>query len=152
MISLPKFRLVVPSEMVRVETPSGPRLSANVYVGFVVAVALDRKRLPVTLPEDVGLNPTVKLDVCAAASVSGTRNPAQLKACAAHRWPPEIVTLAPPVFFSCTDCEFVVPFATVPKLTLDGVVANVPGGSHSRSAHRILRARFPFVALLVNKT
>ncbi len=147
MISLPKFRLVVPSEMVRVELVPAP-LSANVYVGFVVAL-LVIVTLPVTLPADVGLNPIVKLDVCAAASVSGSEIPLRLKP-VPLTVAPEIVTLVPPVFVSCTDCEFVVPFATVPKLTLDGVVATVPAAVAPVPLTEY--CALPFVALLVNKT
>ncbi len=145
--SLPKFRLVVPSEMVRVELAPVP-LRANVYVGFVVALLLI-VTLPVTLPEAVGLNPTVKLDVCAAASVSGSEIPLSLKP-VPLTVALEIVTLAPPAFFSCTDCEFVVPFATVPKLTLDGVVATVP--TAVTPVPLTGYCALPLVALLVNKT
>ena len=147
MISLPKFKPVVPSEMVRVALAPVP-LSANVYVGFVVALLLI-VTLPVTLPEVVGLNPTVKLDVCAAASVSGSEIPLSLKP-VPLTVAAEIVTLVPPVFFSCTDCELVVPFATVPKLTLDGMVATVPTAVTPVPLTEY--CALPLVALLVNKT
>jgi hypothetical protein len=96
-ISLPKFKLVVASEMVRVALAPVP-LNAIVYVGFVAALLLI-VTLPVTLPEVVGPNATVKLEVCAAASVSGndiplSLNPVPLTVAL------EIVTLVLPVFFN----------------------------------------------------
>lgn len=96
-ISLPKFKLVVASEMVRVALAPVP-LNAIVYVGLVVALLLI-VTLPVTLPEAVGPNATVKLEVCAAASVSGNDiplnlNPVPLTVAL------EIVTLVLPVFFN----------------------------------------------------
>jgi hypothetical protein len=120
--SLPKFRLVVESEMDRVAVPPLP-LSARVYVGFVASLFI--AMLPVTLPETLGENETVKLLVAATASVKGKVNPLI--------WKPvpvmealDIVKLAPPEFFSCTVCEFVVPVAMLPKPTLDGVELIVP--------------------------
>jgi hypothetical protein len=103
--------------------------------------------LPVTLPEAVGLNPTVKLDVCAAASVSGSEIPLSLKP-VPLTVALEIVRPAVPVFFICTVCEFVVPFATVPKLTLDGVVATVPAAIAPVPFTEY--CALPFEALLVN--
>jgi len=147
MTSLPKFRLLVPSEMVRVALPPVP-LNANVYVGLVVALLLI-VTLPITLLEVVGLNPTVKLEICAAASVSGSEIPLSLKP-VPLTVALEIVTLDPPVFFSCTDWEFVVPFATVPKLTLDGVVATAPAAVTPVPLTEY--CALPFEALLVNKT
>jgi hypothetical protein len=146
--SLPKFRLVVPSEIVRVALAPVP-LSAIVYVAFVALLLI--VTLPVTLPETAGLNPTVKVDVCPADSVNGSE--------IRLSWKPvpltvalEIVTLFPPVFFSCSDCEFVVPIATVPKLTLDGVVATVPAALVVTPVPLTRYCALPLLALLVNKT
>jgi hypothetical protein len=121
-ISFPKFRLDVESEIVRVALAPVP-LSAIVCVGFVALLLM--VTLPVTLPDVVGANATVKLLLCAAASVRGivmplSLNPLPLTVAL------ERVTLVPPVLFNCTVCEFVAPSATEPKLTLDGVVAIVP--------------------------
>lgn len=81
--------------------------------------------LPVTLVDTLGVKETVKLFVCAGASVKGTvspliRNPVPLAVAL------EMVRLPLPVFFSKTVCEFVVPTATGPKLKLDGVADIVP--------------------------
>lgn len=94
--SFPKFRLDVDSEMVRVALPPVP-LKAMVYVGFEALLLI--VTLPVTLPEAVGANATVKLFVPEAASVSGTvmpliLNPVPLTVAL------EIVKVAPPVFFN----------------------------------------------------
>jgi hypothetical protein len=147
-ISLPKFKPVVVSEIARVALAPVP-LNAIVYVGFVAALLLI-VTLPVTLPEAVGPNATVKLDVCPADNVNGadiplSLNPVPLTVAL------EIVTLVPPVFFNWTVCEFVVPFATVPKLTLDGMVATVPALELTPVP---LTAYFTLllVALLVNNT
>ncbi len=147
-ISLPKFRLVANSEMVRVALAPVP-LNAIVYVGFVAALLLI-VTLPVTLPEVGGPNATVKLDVFPAANVSGndiplSLNPVPLTVAL------EIVTLVLPVFFNCTVCEFVVPSATVPKLTLDGVVATVPA-LELTPVPLTAYCTLLLVALLVNNT
>jgi hypothetical protein len=93
----------------------------------------------------------VKFDVCPADSVNGNEMPLSLKpvplAVAL-----EIVMLLPPVFFSCTDCEFVVPVATVPKLTLDGVVATVPVALAVTPVPLTEYCALMLLALLVNKT
>ena len=120
--SFPKFKLLDERESVRVALAPVP-VKAIVSVGFVPL--LFSVTPPVTLPEAVGEKATVMLFVCAAANVTGTvmplsLNPVPLTAAL------EIVTLVPPVFFNCTVCEFVVPFATDPKLMLAGVAASVP--------------------------
>ena len=94
--SFPKFKLDVESEMVRVALPPVP-LRAMVYVGFEALLLI--VTLPVTLPDAVGPNATVKLFVCEAANVRGTAmplivNPVPLTAAL------EIVKLEPPVFFN----------------------------------------------------
>jgi len=81
---------------------------------------------PVTLPDAVGPNATVKLFVCEAASVSGTVRPLTLNP-VPLTVTLEIVKPELPVFFNWTVCEFVVPFATAPKLTLEGVADSVAG-------------------------
>ncbi len=96
-ISLPKFRLIVASEIVRVALAPVP-LNAIVYVGFVVALLLI-VTLPVTLPEAVGPNATVKLDVCPADNVNGTDNPLSLNP-VPLTVALEIVTLVLPAFFN----------------------------------------------------
>ena len=145
-ISFPKLRLDVPSEIVRVAAAPVP-LSAIVYVGFVALLLM--VTLPVTLPEAAGLNPTVKVDVCPADSVSGNEIPLSLKP-VPLTVALEIVILAVPVFFNCTVCEFVVPFATVPKLTLAGVVATVPAAVTPVPLTEY--SALPLLALLVNNT
>jgi len=124
-ISFPKFRLAAESEIVRVSLTPVP-LSASISVEFV-AVLLN-VRLPVTLPVIVGANPTAKLVVCPASSVSEGElaspfnvNPVPSKESL------DSVSADPPVFFSCTVCEFLLPTATDPKLTLLGVAVKVPG-------------------------
>ena len=94
--SFPKFKLDVESEMVRVALPPVP-LRAMVYAGFEALLLI--VTLPVTLPDAVGLNATVKLFVCEAANVRGTvmpliLNPVPLTPAL------EIVKLLPPVFFN----------------------------------------------------
>jgi hypothetical protein len=121
-ISLPKFKLDVNNEMVRVAVVPLP-LNAMVCVESVALLLI--VMVPVTLPVTVGPNATAKFKVFAGASVNGVEiplnlNPVPLTVAL------EIVKLAAPVFFSCTVCEFVVPSATLPKLMLDGVVVNVP--------------------------
>ena len=121
-ISLPKFKLDVDNEMVRVAVVPLP-LNAMVYVESAALLLI--VMVPVALPATVGPNATVKFKVFVGASVNGVEiplnlNPVPLTVAL------EIVKLAAPVFFSCTVCEFVVPSATLPKLTLDGVVVNVP--------------------------
>jgi hypothetical protein len=96
--SFPKLRLDVPSDSVGVALAPVP-LKGSVSVEFVAV--LFSVTLPVTLPDVVGANPSVKLAVCDGASVSDnglarplTLNPAPLSVS------PEIVKLVPPVFFS----------------------------------------------------
>ena len=80
---------------------------------------------PLLVPEALGAKDTVKFAACDAASVSGTEMPLNL-------YPVplivalEMVTLLPPVFFTCTVCEFVTPVATVPKLIGVGVALRFP--------------------------
>jgi hypothetical protein len=144
-ISFPKFRLVVPSEIVRVALAPVP-LNATVYVAFALLLIVT---LPVTLPEAVGPNATEKLDVCAAASVSGAEIPPSLNPVPLTVML-EMVTLVPLLFFNWTVCEFVVPFATVPKLTLDGVVVTAPAAVTPVPLTEY--CALPLVALLVNST
>jgi hypothetical protein len=91
----------------------------------------------------------VKFDVCPADSVSGNEIPLSLKP-VPLTVALEIVVLAVPVFFNCTVCEFVVPFTTVPNLTLAGVVATVPAAVTPvpLTEYSVL----PLLELLVNKT
>ena len=121
-ISLPKFKLVVASEIVRVAVVPVP-LKAMVWVALVALLFI--VTVPVALPEAVGLNDTVKFSVFAAPSVNGVESPLILNP-VPLTLTLDTVTFDPPVFFSCTVCEFVVPLATLPKPTLDGVFANVP--------------------------
>jgi hypothetical protein len=121
-ISIPKFKLDVNNEMVRV---AGVPLPLNAMVCVESVALLLIVMVPVTLPVAVGANATVKFKVFAGASVNGVEiplnlNPVPLTVAL------EIVRLAAPVFFSCTVCEFVVPSGTLPKLMLDGVVVNIP--------------------------
>ncbi len=145
-ISFPKLRLDAASEIVRVAVTPVP-LRAIGYVGFVALLLMIT--LPVTLPEAAGLNPTVKFDVCPADSVSGNEIPLSLKP-VPLTVALEIVVLAVPVFFNCTVCEFVVPFTTVPKLTLAGVVASVPAAVTPVPLTEY--SALPLLELLVNKT
>jgi len=145
-ISFPKFRLEEPSEIVLVALAPVP-LNAMVYVAFVALLLM--VTVPVTLPEADGPNATVKLDVCPADSVLGKEIPLSLNPVPLTVML-EMVTLLPPVFFNCTVCEFVVPSATVPKLTLDGVVVTVPGAVTPVPLTEY--SALPLVALLVNNT
>jgi hypothetical protein len=143
-VSFPKFRFDVDNESVFVAEPPVP-LSARVIVGF--DALLLRVTLPITLPDAVGRNATVKLAVLAGASVNGMAKPVI--------WNPtpltvalEIVKLDPPVFFNCTVCEFFTPVTTVPKAMLEGVADTVPGVAAVAVPVNEYCA-VPFVALLV---
>jgi hypothetical protein len=121
-ISLPKFKLVVASEIVRVAVVPVP-LKAIVCVALVALLLI--VTVPVTPPAAAGLNATVKFKVFAGPSVNGVESPLILNP-APLTLTLDTVTLDEPVFSSCTVCEFVVPSGTLPKLTLYGVFANGP--------------------------
>jgi hypothetical protein len=119
--SLPKLRLEVESEMIRVAEPPLP-LNATFTVEF--EALLEIVNVPVTLPVAVGAKFTVMLNVCPAEIVAGRviefrLNPVPLTLT------PVTVMLALLLLLITTVCEFLVPVATVPKLTLVGVTPNV---------------------------
>jgi hypothetical protein len=120
-VSLPKFRLEVDSESVFVDVVPVP-LVHMARDGF--DALLFNVTFPVTLPVAVGAYAMVKLFVAEAARVSGIVSPLILKP-TPLTVALEIVKLEPPVFFSSTVCEFVVPVATFPKAMLDGVAVSV---------------------------
>jgi hypothetical protein len=119
--SLPKLKLDVESDMMRVAEPPLP-LSAAFKVGL--DALLETVNVPVTLPVAVGAKFTVTLNVCPEEIVAGSvielrLNPVPLTLTLLT------VMLARLLLLNTTVCEFFVPVATVPKLTLVGVSANV---------------------------
>jgi hypothetical protein len=118
--SLPKLRAEVEIASVLAAIEPEP-LSGKVY-GLVAVLVI--VTLPVTLAPAAGEKATVKFVVCAAASVIGSEMPRTAKP-VPLAVTPESVTPVAPVFLICTVCEFVVPLATIPKLTADGVTTNV---------------------------
>jgi len=81
--------------------------------------------LPLALPADVGANWALKVVLSPAPSVSGVLNPLMLKP-VPDAVPCEIVTLPDPEFVNVIDCAPLLPTATDPKLTLDGLAPSWP--------------------------
>jgi hypothetical protein len=79
--------------------------------------------LPVALPADVGANAAVKVAFVPALIVAGTERPLMLnpvpEAVAA-----EMVRAALPVLVSIMVCVELLPTATLPKLTLAGLIVS----------------------------
>lgn len=92
--------------------------------GEFVAV-LVRLRLPFIVPDDCGLKTRVRVLLVPAGIVSGKDNPLTEKA--GLFMPAAETVTAPPVAASATDCFWLLPTTTLPKLTLEGVMLNCPG-------------------------
>ncbi len=122
--SFPKFRLVVDSEIARVELTPVP---FSGIARLESAAVLFNVKLPVALPLVVGANAIVKLVVCPACNVSdnGLASPFTVYP-VPSRESLDIVSATTPVFFSCTVCVFLLPIGTDPKLTLLGVATSSP--------------------------
>jgi hypothetical protein len=81
--------------------------------------------LPLALPADVGANWALNVVLSPAPNVSGVLNPLMLKPVPdAVAW--EIVTLPEPEFVNVIDCGPLLPTATDPKFTLDGLAPSWP--------------------------
>ena len=82
--------------------------------------------LPLALAADEGVKVTVKVALCAAASVTGVEIP--LNAKPVPLIPTlEIVRVEPPVFVRLSDSRRLLPTWTVPKSRLVGLVPSAPG-------------------------
>jgi hypothetical protein len=83
------------------------------------------KRLPVRLPPDCGAKVSVKDTLCPGASVNGALSPLRLNPVPdSVAW--KMVRAHLPELFTTTDCETLLPIATLPKFTAEGVTANCP--------------------------
>lgn len=121
-VTVPKLRLLGLGLRRPGETPEPA--SGMVRVGFDALEAM--VMLPLAVVAEVGVNVTLKVAACPAASVRGVEiplmpNPFPLtEAC-------EIVTLDPPVFVTVSDRELLFPTVTLPKLRLLGFGPRPPG-------------------------
>jgi hypothetical protein len=119
--TFPKLRLVGFAPSVPAVTPVPD--NGIVRVGFEAFEVI--VTFPLTAPADVGLNETLKLALCPAASVTGVVVPLKLKpvplipTC-------EIVTLEPPLFVTVSDRVCLFDTCTLPKLRLVGFAPSVP--------------------------
>jgi hypothetical protein len=119
--TLPKLRLLGldPSAPAAIPIPD----SGTVRVGFEAFEVT--VTFPLAAPSDVGLNETLKLALCPAASVTGAVVPLKLKpvplipTC-------EIVTLDPPVLVTVSERVCFFPNCTLPKLRLLGFDPRAP--------------------------
>ena len=115
-LTLPKLK--VEGVAVSVEETAVPVPDNAIEVGEFVAL-LVMEMFPVKFAALCGANCAVMLVLPPAAIDSGVVGPLTLKPVPlAAIW--LIVRLPVPVFVKVIDCEFVVPFATLPKLTLFG--------------------------------
>jgi hypothetical protein len=119
--TFPKLRLVGfdPSAPAAVPVPDNGIVSVG-FDAFEVIVTF-----PLALPADGGVNDTLKVALCPAASVTGVEIPVRLNpapltpAC-------EIVTLDPPELVMVSDNVFLVATGTLPKLRLVGFDPSAP--------------------------
>ncbi len=81
--------------------------------------------LPLALPAVVGANCALNVVLSPAPNVSGVLNPLRLIP-APDAVAPEIVTLAVPEFVNVMDCVPLLPTATDPKFTVDGLAPSWP--------------------------
>jgi hypothetical protein len=94
---------------------------ARVKVGLEPSDAM--VALPLALPADCGAKVTLNFALCPGGSVTGVEIPPSVKpvplipTC-------EIVTVEPPVFVTVSDCCWLLPTCTVPKLSVVGLSAS----------------------------
>ena len=119
-LTVPKPRLVGVTESVRFAATPVP---LNVTKLGELGTLLTTETFPVTLPGACGANCTLNVLLVPGFRVSGrlivlVLNPLPVA--------PNCVTVsaAVPLFFNCSVCEFGEPIVTLPKFTLDGVMAN----------------------------
>jgi hypothetical protein len=119
-LTLPKFRLEVLSDRVRVAaTPVPLRVIVSGEVGALLTSCID----PVTLPAELGPNAALNVVLLPAAIVTGAVIPDVLNPVPVVVTD-EIVTLALPLLFRVKLCELLVPVVTLPNAALVGVAAN----------------------------
>lgn len=120
--SVPKLRPVGVAVIVRVAAMPLPFIATvrllSVALLVIVVVAADA-------PVVVGLKTSVAFAVAPAARTKGAVIPLRVNAELLEDHA-EIVTLAVPVFFSCTACDTLEPSGTLPKPTLLGVAERAP--------------------------
>lgn len=95
-----------------------------IVVGELGAL-LTIEMLPLALPAVVGANCALNVVLSPAPNVSGVLNPLRLIP-APDGVAPEIVTLAVPEFVNVMDCVPLLPTATDPKFTVDGLAPSWP--------------------------
>jgi hypothetical protein len=95
-----------------------------IVVGELGAL-LTIEMLPLALPAVVGANCALNVVLSPAPNVTGVLNPLILIP-APDAVAPEIVTLAVPEFVSVMDCVPLLPTATDPKFTVDGLAPSWP--------------------------
>jgi hypothetical protein len=120
--SFPKLRLVGVAVSIRVAVMPLPVIASVRLLSVALLVIV---MFAVKLPVTVGANTSVPFAVAPAAKTSGVKIPLRVKAELLEDHA-EIVTLAVPVFFSCTACDRLDPNGALPKLTLPGVAESVP--------------------------
>ena len=119
--TLPKARLVGFDPSAPAATPVPVNGMSSVGFDAVEVIVIS----PLTAPAAVGVNSTLKLALCPAASVTGVPIPLTLKpgplapTC-------EIVMLDPPVFVTVSDRVLLLPTWMLPKATLVGFDPRVP--------------------------
>lgn len=103
-----------------------PVAESAIFTGLV-PLSFVRAKLPFTAPADVGLNTTLKVTLCPAASAKGTFKPVVLKPVPVT---PACVMLMvdPLVFVSKSDWLWLVPTCTFPKVMATGAAFNPPTG------------------------
>src|SRR5487761_195196 len=114
---LPKFTLV--GFAVNSADAATPEPLREIDIGEFGALLVSAT-LPVTLPTDAGANAASKVALLPGAIVSGTVSPLMLNP-APETAACVIVRLAVPGLLSRIVCVLVLPVATLPKLTLEGV-------------------------------
>jgi hypothetical protein len=97
----------------------------NVMVVGEFGALLTIEMLPLALPADVGANLALNVVFSPAPNVIGVLNPLILRPVPVTV-ALEIVTLAVPEFVNVMDCVPLLPTATDPKFTLDGLAATWP--------------------------
>jgi hypothetical protein len=99
--------------------PCAPLPVIEIVVGEFGAL-LTIEIVPLVLPPAVGANCAVNEVVCPAANIFGVANPVMLNpAPVAVAW--EIVRLAEPLLVKVTVCDPVLPVATEPNVTTEGL-------------------------------
>jgi len=97
----------------------------NVIVVGEFGALLTIEMLPLALPADVGANLALNVVLSPAPNVSGVLNPLMLRPLP-DTVAPDMVTLAEPEFVNVTDWVPLLPTATDPKFTLEGLAATWP--------------------------